>query len=150
LFQDLRKPLREYFIKNAQDHDLAVSLTIKQQDGPASLTKLEAGKNLTHFLNRLNKRAFGNAASRHKRKFPVITMLERTLSGRWHHHLSLRNPFSNVKTCRLAVEDCWAKTRWGYHEVDVQELYDLDGWLCYITKSQNIDGWDPENTHMVC
>ena len=147
--QDLRDHLRTFLAEHATDHDLAVSLTMKQQDGPTSLTKIEAKKNLGHFLNRLNKRAFGNATSRYGRKVPVIPMLERSLSGRWHHHLTLKNPFPDEGTCRRVVEDCWSRTRWGYHEIDVRSLYDPAGWINYITKSRGIDGWDIVNTTLV-
>ena len=148
--KDLRDHLRTYLVENADTHDLAVSLTMKQQDGPTTLTNFEADTNLRHFLNRLNKKAFGNAASRYGRKVPVVPILERSPSGRWHHHLALRNPFHDVDVCRYVVEDCWFKTRWGYNEVDVRPLYDPAGWINYITKSRDIDGWDIVNTNLVC
>lgn len=141
--------LRSFLIENAQDHDLAVSLTMKQQDFPNTLNELEAEKNLRHFLNRLNKQAFGNAAVRHNRKIAVIPSLERSPSGRWHYHLSMKNPFPSEAHCRRSVELCWAKTRWGYDEIDVRPLFDPEGWVRYITKSQNVDGWDSVNTTLV-
>ncbi len=146
----LQAPLQTFLLENACDYDLAVSLTLKQQDGPTPLSSIEAEKNLGHFLNRLNKKAFGNAASRHGRKIPVVPMLERTFSGRWHHHLALKNPFPDLDTCRSDIEECWSKTRWGYKEIQVDPIYDIEGWVRYITKSRNIDGWDIVNTHLVC
>ena len=147
--QDIRDHLRTFLSEHAADHDLAVSLTLKQQDGPTSLTQIEAGKNLGHFLNRLNKRAFGNAASRYGREVPVVPMVERSLSGRWHYHLTMKNPFTDEDTCRRTIEDCWSKTPWGYHEIDVRPLYDPAGWINYITKSRDTDGWDIVNTTLV-
>lgn len=148
--QDLRHQLRTYLVEQSGDHDLAVSLTMKQQDGPTSLNAFEAEKNLRHFLNRLNKRAFGNAAARFGRRVPVVPMLERSLSDRWHYHLTIKNPFPDEAACRAAVRDCWAKTRWGYNEVDSRPLHDAEGWINYITKSRSIDGWDIVNTNLVC
>lgn len=145
----LRSHLFQFLQNEAKDHDLAVTLTMKQQDGPTTLDQTEAEKNLRHFLNRLNKKAFGNAARRHGRKISVAPMLERSLSGRLHYHLSLKNPFAEFSICRSAVEECWTKTRWGYNEVDVQEIHDVSGWHRYITKAPSLDGWDITNTHLV-
>lgn len=144
---DLRPQLRD-FLHNSDDHyDLAVTLTMKQQDGPTSLDQLEASKNLRHFFNRLNNRVYGNAFRRFGRKVAVISMLEKSISGRLHYHLAMKNPFPSIEICQEAIEDCWSKTRWGYHEVDVQPIYST-GWIGYITKDKRIDGWDVENTHL--
>jgi len=145
---DLRIPLRDFLINHARQYDLAVTLTLKQQDGPTTLDRIEAAKNLRHFLNRLNKQAFGNAAQRFGKKVGVISILEASCSGRLHYHLAMKNPFPTTGACHEAVVDCWSKTRWGYHEVDLQPIYS-SGWISYITKSKFIDGWDVENTHLV-
>lgn len=145
--QDQIDNLRHFLTEHTQGHDLAVSLTMKQQDGPTTLTSYEAEKNLGHFLNRLNKRAFGNAAVRFGRKVSVVPILERSFSGRWHYHLTMKNPFPDEQMCRSTVEECWSKTRWGYNEIDVRPLYDTVGWINYITKSRSVDGWDIVNTN---
>lgn len=145
---DLRTPLRAFILETAKDHDLAVTLTLKQQDGPTRLDGIEASKNLRHFLNRLNKKVFGNAAQRFGKKVEVVPMLEASYAGRLHYHLALKNPFPTMSICRSAIIDCWSKTRWGYDEVDVQPIYSA-GWIDYITKSKLTDVWDVENSHMV-
>lgn len=146
--KDLRRLLKDFILDTAKDHDLAVTLTLKQQDGPTRLDSIEASKNLRHFLNRLNKKAYGNAAQRFGKKVEVVPMLEASYAGRLHYHLALKNPFPTVAICRSAIIDCWSKTRWGYDEVDVQPIYS-SGWIDYITKSKLTDVWDVENSHMV-
>ena len=145
----IQDELLAYLLERAGDHDLAVSLTMKQQLGPNALTEFEAEKNLNHFLNRLGKKAYGNATSRHGRKVPVVSMLERSLAGRWHHHLTMKNPFPGLEVCHSAIAECWSKTRWGYNEIYVVPIYDIAGWYRYTTKSQTSYGWDMKNTHLV-
>lgn len=120
---------------------------MKQIDGATKLDQVEASKNLRHFLNRFNKKAFGNGFYRYGRKALVISMLEKTYAGRWHYHLALKNPFSDLDICGSTIEGCWAKTRWGYREIDIQPMHS-DGWISYITKGPSTDGWDVENTHL--
>jgi hypothetical protein len=147
LKSDLRTPLKNFLLESAQHYDLAVTLTMKQRDGSSNLDEIEASKNLRHFLNRLNKKAFGNASQRFGKKVETIAMLESSYSGRLHYHLALKNPFSSNEMCHSAIHDCWSQTRWGYNEVDVQPIYS-SGWISYITKERRIDGWDVENTHL--
>ena len=82
------------------------------------------------------------------KKVAMISMLEASCTDRLHYHLAMKNPFPTTKACEEAIVGCWSKTRWGYHEVDVQPIYS-SGWIKYITKSKFIDGWDVENTHLV-
>ena len=140
--------MRDFILDTAKNYDLAVTLTLKQRDGGSRLDAIEASKNLRHFLNRLNSRAFGNASQRFGKKVEVIAVLEASYAGRLHYHLALKNPFTTMAVCQSAIAECWSKTRWGYDEVDVQPIYS-SGWISYITKSKTIDGWDVENSHMV-
>jgi hypothetical protein len=149
LKNDLRHSLRSLAFEAVDGWDLAVTLTMKQQDGATSLDQFEAEKNLRHFLNRLNKAAFGNAASRFGKKVQALPILERTFGGRWHYHLAMEDPFADLCVCKDSIIDCWSKTRWGYDQVDVQPIFDAPGWVRYITKNQSTDGWDIMNTHLV-
>ena len=88
--------LREYFVNQASRPDLAVTLTMKQQDGSTKLDEIHASNNLRHFLNRFNRKAFGNAFTRFQRKTLVIPMLEQSYSGRWHYHLVMENPYDSI------------------------------------------------------
>ena len=144
-----RRDLRRYLVSASEDLSLAVTLTMKQQDGPTTIDEILASQNLRHFINRFSKRAFGNASSRHGRRVSVIPVLERSYAGRWHYHLAMANPFPTLGECDLAIRECWAKTRWGYNEIDIQPLHNRVGWINYITKSRDTGGWDIENTHLV-
>jgi hypothetical protein len=120
---------------------------MKQREGATNLDHIEASKNLRHFLNRLNKMAFGNAFQRYAKRLEVVAVQEISISGRLHYHLAIKNPFKTIEECEAAICRCWANTRWGYNEVDVQPIYS-SGWISYITKERRIDGWDVENTHL--
>ncbi len=146
---DLQRSLRNFTLQSTDNWDFAVTLTMKQQDGPTSLDKLEAEKNLRHFLNRLNKSAYGNAGSRFGRSVLILPVLETSPGGRLHYHLAMENPFTELSVGRDRIAECWSKTRWGYDQVDVRPIFDAPGWVAYITKNQSVDGWDIMNTRLV-
>ncbi|MFA8442242.1 hypothetical protein [Yoonia sp.] len=123
-------------------------MTMKQREGASNLDPIEASKNLRHFLNRLNTLAFGNAFRRYGKRVEVVAVQEVSIGGRLHYHLAMKNPFETLEECEAAICRCWAKTRWGYDEVDVRPIFS-SGWISYITKERRIDGWDVENTHLV-
>ena len=144
----LKPSLRKYLANYSKAHDAAVTLTLKQQDTSGKLDENEAQINLRHFLNRLNKKAFGNASVRFNKRIEVIPVLETSYSGRLHYHLSMKNPFPSIAELEQAVLDCWNKTRWGYQVNDIQEVYNAEGWINYITKQSGSDHWDISNTNL--
>ncbi|WP_223296127.1 hypothetical protein [Thalassobium sp. R2A62] len=91
---------------------MAVTLTLKQQDGPTSLSQQEAEKNLRHFFNRLNKKTFGNAAAIYGKKIRAFPVLERSAGNRWHFHLAMEKPFEELSESMNCIWDCWSTTRW--------------------------------------
>ena len=117
-----RQELRDFLPHFPEDETFAVTLTMKQNvmiDGyHHRLDRISASKNLRHFLNRLNRAAFGNAARRYERTVRVIPALERSHSGRLHYHLAIQNPRSETPFFfKQRIKDCWQQTTWADAEI---------------------------------
>jgi len=141
--------VRAFLLEFVPRSSAALTLTMKQRDQFGKLDKIEASKNFRHFMNRLNQKALGNKFRRFGAKLEVLPVLERSYGGRLHYHAFIENPFDDVANLKGEISWVWSKTRWGYDEIDVQEIYNDVGWLNYITKSQILDNIDYENMHRV-
>lgn len=131
----LKRQLREFIRDFPKEESFAVTLTMKQYTQGQRLDEARASKNLRHFLNRLNRSCFGNAARRNSRRIEVIPNLEKSYSGRLHYHLLMRNPFpDNPVLFEEKIKDCWKKTLFADHQTKIEEAYDPPGWNSYITK----------------
>ena len=92
----------------------------------------ECSKNLRHFLNLLNKRAYRSQGK--KIRIGCIPVIEQMQDGRYHYHLALDRPeHISAFRFRFLVAQLWAKTHWGYKQVRVEPKCD-DGWINYIAK----------------
>lgn len=116
----------------------AVTLTLKQAyyDGDirVALGAYDASKNLTHFLNLMNKAVFNKAALRRGEKLNCIPVIEDG-NVRPHYHLCLDKPAELSDEHFIAlVETCWRKTKFGYVETQIKPCD--AGWLSYMTKYQ--------------
>jgi len=135
---------------NGKPNCTAVTYTFKQGTGEVGvnykgLTKDRCIQNLRHHLNILNKKTYNiNKSGEQLRVFPV---LERKPGERWHYHMAIENPFSNVWDFDMLLRNTWKKTDWGYNETDIKHNVDA-GWLHYITKFENHDDtFDWQNYH---
>lgn len=128
----------------APKNPVALTLTMKQCDAGEYLDEIKAEANFKHFMNRVNRHVFGNAFRRYGRRLGVLPIMERSASGRLHYHAVLENPYSDIQALHAVVANCWSKTRWGYHEIDVREQYN-DGWVDYILKARSLEGFDAIN-----
>lgn len=140
--------LRSFLVQFIPENSSALTLTMKQRDGFSRLDKIEARKNFRHFMNVLSQRAFGTAYRRFGKRLGVLPVLETSLSGRLHYHAFIENPYEDLEKIRDETCIAWQKTRWGYNEIDVQNVYS-DGWLDYITKANSLDNIDVENMQRV-
>ena len=138
----------------------AVTLTMKQGQqidagrGPTyvPLTPAMASGNMTHFLNRLNKAVYGNAAVRYGKRVAAIPVIEGGNEKRLHYHLVLDCPRSDLHDrYPELIADLWQKTEWGYKKIDVTPKSD-EGWTNYISKlrdkPQFSDSFDWANYHL--
>jgi len=128
----------------------AVTLTLKQSiPAPGALyrthirlTDQMASQDLTHFLNRLNGKVFGNASRKNGKRVRVIPILEGGGSTRLHYHLTLDCPRpALVESYPLLVRECWSKTTWGFHEIHVHPNCNA-GWIEYTSKFQTKVNYD--------
>ena len=140
--------IHQYVHQVVPPNPVALTLTMKQIDQWGALDQIEASRNFGHFMNRMNQKAYGNAFRRFGKRLGVVPALERSPSGRWHYHACIQNPYDSLTAFSAATQDSWTKTRWGYHELDVQSQYS-NAWLDYILKSQDFDVLDVENLHIV-
>lgn len=130
----------------------AVTYTFKQGIGEVGvdyegLTKDRCIQNLRHSLNIINKQTYGVNPKRNSEQLRVFPVLERKPDERWHYHLAIENPYSNVRDFDLLIRSTWKNTDWGHREIEVKHNIDA-GWLHYITKFENRDDtFDWQNYH---
>ncbi|WP_426264268.1 rolling circle replication-associated protein [Sphingomonas sp. PWP1-2] len=115
------------------------------------LTPYEASVNMRHFTNRLNKAVYGNAASRHGMRVPIIAVQEGGSGIRLHYHAIIDCPHVDlVPGFPSLINELWGKTPWGHREIQVRSNPD-EGWIDYIskacTKSDYADAFDWTNCH---
>lgn len=97
------------------------------------LDRYAASRNFRFFMNRLNRRVFGNASKRGA-CLNVIPILEGGKDVRLHFHVLLEKPprLSEREFARVIVLE-WMKTPFGLWESDLNFAADY-GWLKYMTK----------------
>ena len=146
---EYRRHILDWLDKDDWSDWYAVTLTMRQSlpnvDGEdVFLTQQSASRNLRHFLNRTNKRWYGNASVRHNIRCEVIPTFEKGSDGRnLHYHLFIKRP-SHVPEWkfRLRLQGDWFRTEWGNLLVPVKGNCDT-GWLEYITKDTQGNNSDP-------
>jgi hypothetical protein len=157
IFSDrkLQAELRDWYDISQFDHPTAITLTMKQgipgTHGWIRIDKITASQNLRYFLNRLNKKVFGSASHRHKRKLNCLPVIEHDEVRRMHYHLLLDCPeHLSDQAFETLVRTCWRQTAWASEQVHYEPSANA-GWLLYIskfaTKLDFIDHIDLENCH---
>lgn len=139
--QLIRKAFRDWVDIDSWQAPCAVTLTLRQAlfvDGDnvrsrLSITPVAASQNFRHFMNRLNRAAFGKAAWRYGKGLAVVPILEGTIDKRLHYHAIIDCPDRLNAQFQSEILRHWQATDWGYHQTDCQRGADL-GWLNYITK----------------
>lgn len=146
------------FCKPQEDKNyVAVTLTFRggrSENGQWHHLRQEyCEQNLRHFLNKLNKRVFGNAYRPRKkagRQLNCLSVLEGDNTVRRHYHLMLELPHGyTINEFGKLIRATWRTTRWGGYEVGVKPAD--TGWLHYMLKKrskQNLpDAIDWLNSH---
>ena len=121
---------------------IACTLTLKQRVDNQSIDHQIASQNFRHFLNRLNRHCFGNAAKRFDKKLAVISVIENNSSTRLHIHCSIELPdrYSFDDFCQI-IRNLWTETKWGYTHIHFDEVRN-DGWSYYLTKAHQKQDYD--------
>lgn len=123
---------------------------LKGSSGVRHLTADIAKQNVRHFINVLNKWAFGKAY-KYGRRIQLVSVVEGSINGVLHYHLQIECPIFELEP-QFAdlLKALWLKTDWGA-EIYV-ECYVDPGWIDYITKLRTkacfADAIDWENTHL--
>lgn len=150
----IRKAAIDYFRSCRFNDPCAVTLTMKQRVDSIELDPIACSRNFSHFSNRLNKAILRNSFTRYGNRIPMIPVLERSYSQRYHYHTVINRPDQVTRDdFKGVVYDCWNRTLWGYREIDFQ--FDVSaGWINYISKlSQKetySDSIDWQNLHRDC
>jgi len=111
-----------------------LTLTLKQRLKQQAIDSYAASANFRHFMNRLNRKVYGNRAHRHGRGLKVLPVLEFDELVRYHNHAVVEFPLHmEFDEFNAAIVDSWHKTQWGYDHTDVIPMTD-DGWIRYIFK----------------
>lgn len=144
-----RKVIRDFLRESNFENMMAVTLSMKQNIKGERLDAIKAARNLRHFMNLLNKKAFGNSFNRHGKRIAVIPVLETSIGLRRHYHLAICNPYPDQPLWfESQIKQLWKKTYWGYSENDIQHGANA-GWVNYITKLGPHDEVDWENLYRV-
>lgn len=137
--------------------------TLNASDAHMEYLHEQATKNVTHFINRVAYKAYGNGAKRKPNKYSplIITTIEGTLNTydtnrTLHAHMAIGNiitPNSNIKTeeqLLATIKTEWLNTTYGNKNILVEKMHST-GWINYITKelyNGNMDCISWENTRI--
>ena len=137
-----------------------VTLTLKQAHRADSGSWIKVDhyrcrRAFRHFMNLLNKAAYGSAFRRHGKRLRVLPVLERGevyapslrqcergKFGRWHIHCAIELPlhFDAFALERL-VRVCWAKVELSNRRILVRDCADA-GWIRYMLKDRQKSEFD--------
>tara|TARA_R110002153_G_scaffold56073_1_gene155183 strand:+ start:5483 stop:6001 length:519 start_codon:yes stop_codon:yes gene_type:complete len=150
----LKRITKSYLTKTLIENPLLVTFTLKQMIQVYNEFGSERvwgdretyETNFTHFSNRLNKKAYGNASKRFKKRLKILAIMEGGIGGiRYHYHGVIQTPphllNSSLNEKTKFINDSWKETLWGYRITDIKypnkEVGDVDGWINYISKSRS-------------
>ena len=137
-----------------------VTLTLKQarQSDRGLWTKIDdypCRQAFRHFMNLLNRAAYGAAFRRYRKRLRVLPVLEkgevrarglrsweRGTSGRWHIHCAIELP-SHIDAVALEnlIRGCWAKVACGCGRILVRDRANA-GWINYMLKGRQKSAFD--------
>ncbi|MGF6311896.1 hypothetical protein ABIB82_005873 [Bradyrhizobium sp. i1.8.4] len=112
----------------------AVTLTMKKRYGARSADDIVASENFRHFRNRLEHSLLGSAVKRYGKRLLMIVVLETSADNRLHYHCIIDRPYHcTFGRFDAVLREQWAKTDFGYRQIDVQDQPD-EGWTDYLLK----------------
>ena len=146
-FRDI---VMDYYLQNPVNNPYSLTLTMKQGYEVRTpkgsewikLDGIKSSTNLRHFRNRLNKKIFGNTYTRFNKQIGMFSVMENDTNHRFHLHLIIEKPsWFSEEQFKYLVWSCWNKTKFGYHQIHMNELSlnDEKTWLRYLTKKRTKD-----------
>jgi hypothetical protein len=138
----LKKSFIEYTNLIEWINPQAITLTLKQRVENIGIDIINASINFRHFINRLNRWFYGSAADRYNKSIQVVPIIEHNASTRYHYHAAIERPdHIDMDEFKVAIGECWLKTKWGYNHIDIQPMTDI-GWIEYISKIKSKREYD--------
>ena len=137
----MKEHLVEWYQHSPIQHPFSVTITMKQRLNSFQLDSIRTSTNTKHFLNRLNKKMFGNKTKRFGVKVDSFVVVEGDTDHRLHTHLIIGRP-SHITHDQFVslISQSVEKTQWGYNQIDIQKLEtDLDHmkWFFYLLKERS-------------
>lgn len=140
--QDLQKVFVQYARSIKWIEPVAISLTMKQRVFDQKIDMYFASANFRHFMNRLNRKVFGNAAHRFGRGLKVLPVQEHNELVRLHYHGVIDKPQRmSFDEFRDAINAAWQRTAWGYKQTAIEPIRN-DGWHEYLAKLRQKPQYD--------
>ena len=148
-----RQELIKFINSIEWSNPIALTLTLKQRVFNHSLDLIQVTATIRHFMNRLNRKIFGNASKRYDKKLKLFPVIEHGADKRFHIHAIIDCP-NKITTDQFnsKITESWSSIDYGYNHIHIQPIHN-DGWTNYITKFQtkldyalSID-WENVRTH---
>jgi len=131
-----RSELRELISSIRFQNPTAVTLTLKKRCGSRVADEIAASENFRLFRIRLEGRVLGRAAKMHGKRLRIIAVMETSADHRLHYHCIIDRPYyCSAERFSAIIRDQWAKTDFGYQQVDIQDQSN-DGWTDYLLKQR--------------
>ncbi len=137
----MKSELAEWYQHSQIQNPYSVTITLKQRLNSFNLDSIRTSTNTKHFLNRLNKKVFGNRSKRFGVKVDSFVVTEGDVDHRLHTHLIIGRPSHITHEVFVSlISQTVGKTQWGYNQIDIQKLdTDLDHskWFFYLLKDRS-------------
>ena len=136
----------DFFQKKPVPNPIALTLTLKQRVERnhskgrfgENLDRLKVSENTRHFMNRLNQSVFGKGFTRYGKRLSVVSVIEGNSFIRFHIHMTLEKPIHlDLDEFRNLIIKSWAKTKFGYHDVEIKPIDNYFGWFDYKLKNRS-------------
>jgi len=131
----------KFYLDNSIPNPLNFTFTQKQRFCNQNIDNQISETNFYHFLNRLNRKVFGNSCVRFNKGIKSFVVREYDEIKRHHLHTILETP-KHIELIDYVtlINECWLDTDWGYKETHYEKPINEDreiGWLNYILKNYN-------------
>ena len=142
----IRRAIVDFVNYPAWQNPIAVTFTLKQRiatlGGVLLINRDRCSQNFHHFLNRVNRKLFGNAARRYGTSISVFPVIEESANSRVHIHSLIERPKRvSIEEYKSLISTEWRKTDWGYNHIHFDEKPN-EGWLWYMTKPSQKSEFD--------
>lgn len=134
------------------DLTLRVARWVKNKDNRVCrwvrLNDYRASENNRIFLDRLNKRVYGNAYKRYGKRLNAMLVIEGDELKRPHVHAIFECPdwMSTADLMKL-INESWCAAPWSYDERRIEDVETVYGSVGYNVKT-GVDAIDLENTNI--